>query len=353
MNKKIYTSLSIALLTFSIAIAQVQVNKKVLLTLQPNETILTGESCIDIAITTNSLYVVTLQNGRIFVYENGQRKGPFSSPDAAKVKNCNNYSSAECAIYKSENSSETANEFLGYSEDGKMHIKFKGKTYGPYKFIRDFFVSKDKSVFTAVAANDDLKFTLISSDNTIQPIKANVSKLLVSSSGKKFLAIEKQGDEIDPNIMNIDYSKLTTDQIMKMAKEMEDKKKNAGEPQAFLYTNGGKKFGPYPVESISDYNPAFNRTGGDNWYMLLDNALYINGIKIKQFDIIHPSTCNIWISADGKRYVVTDYEKMYFSDGSKYNAPIKITTENKDGKTLLKWVAFENGKEIVSYSREL
>jgi hypothetical protein len=208
-------------------------------------------------------------------------------------------------------------------------------------------------MFTAIVANDDMKFNVISSESTVQPIKANISELLVSNSGKKFLAIEKQGDEIDPNLMNIDYSKLTTDQIMKMARDMEEKKKSAGEPQAFIYTTGGKKFGPYPVESISDYNPAFCKTGGENWYMLIDNTLYINGIKIKEFTDITPSTCNIWISTDGKRYVVIDYDKMYFSDGSKYNAPIKITTANKDGKTLFKWVAFENGKELISYSREL
>jgi hypothetical protein len=351
MNK-FCTCAIVVVAAITTSVAQSPLNKRTLLTLQPGEIIVTGESCIEISETNNALYLVTRLNGKIFIYDKGQRKGPFSTFNAAGMSDCDSHSDTECSIYKAENTNAPS-EFITYTDDGHMSIKFKGKTYGPYQFIKEFFVSPDKSVFTAIAAGSDMKFLLVSSEVQAKPITANISSLSVSSSGKTFLAIEKEGDQIDPALLNIDYSKLTTEQMMQMAKDMEEKKKKAGEPHAYIYTNGGKKFGPYAIGAVSDYSPAFCITGGDNWYMLIDNALYVNGIKIKEFTDIYPSACNVWLSADGKRYAVVDYENIIFSDGSKYHAPLRITTENKDGKTLLKWISLENEKELISYSREL
>ncbi|HEX2935750.1 MAG TPA: hypothetical protein VHO72_10390 [Bacteroidales bacterium] len=328
-----------------------QVSKQVLLKLQPGETILTSESCVEITAQGNSLYVVTQQGSNVYVYEGSQRKGPFKSFDAARIKNCGSYNNDACAVYEAEDSE--IQEFISSADDGKMAIKFNGKSYGPYKFIKELFVSNDKSTFVATVASDDMKFFIVTPEGTIKPASGSVHSVSVSRSHKKFIALEKENEGVDPSLMNADFSNMTTEQLMKMAKEMEEKQKNAGEPKAYVYTNGGKKFGPYPVGSVSDNNPAFCKTGGDNWYMVLDNVLYINGLKVKEFNDISPSACNVWISADGKRWMVSDYDKMVFSDGSKYSAPIKISTENKEGKTILKWVSFENEKELISYSREL
>ena len=89
--------------------------------------------------------------------------------------------------------------------------------------------------------------------------------------------------------------------------------------------------------------------------MIIDNALYINGLKIKQFSTDNTSLnmCNIWISLDGKRYAVLSYKEILFSDGSSYPAPVNLDIEKKDGKTFLKWIALENEKDLVSYSKEL
>jgi hypothetical protein len=135
-----------------------------------------------------------------------------------------------------------------------------------------------------------------------------------------------------------------------MAQDMEAKKKEAGPPKAYIYANG-KKFGPYPAEQISSDNPAFCKTGEDNWYMILEDALFINGNKVKEG--ISSGTCNVWISGDGKRYAVVGYDKIIFSDGSSFTAPLKLEVETNNGKTVLKWLALENEKNLVFYSKEL
>lgn len=349
MKKTLFIALFAAGATFLNVDAQI--NKQVLLKLQPGETIVTGESCVELSGTGNQLYVVTRQGDNIYIYEGGQRKGPFKSFNTAKIRNCGSSSNEGCAVFEAETTDNQ--DFITMTDEGKMSVKFAGKTYGPYKFIKELYVSKDKSTFVAAVASDDMKFSVITPDGVVKTASGSINSVSVSRNYKKFIALEKENEAITNEMMTADFANMTTEQIMKMAKDMEEKQKNAGEPQAYVYTNGGKKFGPYPVNSVSDNNPAFSKTGGDNWYMVLDNALYINGLKVKEFTDMYPSTCNVWISADGKRWMISDYDKMIFSDGSKYSAPIKISTENKEGKTILKWVSFENEKELISYSREL
>lgn len=351
MKKKSIIVLLVAAASFINIHIQAQVNKQVLLKLQLGETIITGESCVEITNQGNTLYVVTQQGDNVYVYEGGQRKGPFKSFNAARVKDCGSNNNEACAVYKAEDSE--IQDYIASADDGRMTIKFNGKSYGPYKFIKELFLSKDKSTFVATVASDDMQFFIVTPEGSIKPPSGSVHSVSVSHSQKKFIALEKENEGLDPSMLQADFSNMTTEQLMKMAKEMEEKQKNAGEPKAYVYTNGGKKFGPYPAGGVSDNNPAFCKTGGDNWYMVLDNALYINGLKVKTFNDINPSACNVWISADGKRWMVSDYEKMMFSDGASYNAPIKISTENKEGKTILKWISFENEKELISYSREL
>ena len=85
--KKVIAVLTLFVFSFIILSGQTQATKKVLLTLQSDETLQISESCIGLSYTANQLYVVTRKGDKLFVYENGQRKGPFSM-DAIKLKDC-------------------------------------------------------------------------------------------------------------------------------------------------------------------------------------------------------------------------------------------------------------------------
>jgi hypothetical protein len=345
----------IAFIVLSVAVVsifgQTQATKKVLLTLQPGETLQTSESCIELSYAANQLYVVTRKGDKLFVYEGGQRKGPFNA-NAVKIKDCSGVSDYLCAIYNHKQA-DALSEMVTYSETGKMALKFKGKTYGPYKMVTDVKVAEDKSWFYALVVNDG-KFLVVGSDVQTQPIDGNASKIMVSSNGKRYLVVCKEGEGLDAAMMSMDMSKMSQEKLLELMKKQAEKNEKAGPPQTYVYTNGGKKFGPYPTAELSENNPAFNITGGENWYMIMDNVLYLNGVKIKQFstDNVSLNTCNIWISPDGKRYAYTSYKNLVFSDGATFASPLKLDSEKKDGKTYLKWISLENGKDIVSYTKE-
>jgi hypothetical protein len=346
------------LLTFSILamsviplFCQTIPTKKVLLSLQPGESLQTYESCINLSYTANQLYVVTRKGDKMYIYEGGQRKGPFDM-DALKLKDCGETRESNCAVFNLHQQGEMS-EFITYTDEGKMSINFKGKIYGPYKMISDLKFSGDKNWFIALVFNEG-KFSVVSSGG-VQLIEGSATYIRVSPIGKKYLVVCKDGEGVDPAILDMDMSKMSEQQMVEMAAKMAKKQESAGPPQAYLYTNNGEKFGPFPASEISENNPGFCITGGENWYMVLDNALYINGKLVKQYssDEIYLDICKIWISADGKRYVIESYDKILFSDGSTYPTPVKVDIEKKEGKTYLKWLSLENEKDLVLYSKEL
>jgi hypothetical protein len=113
------------------------------------------------------------------------------------------------------------------------------------------------------------------------------------------------------------------------------------------------KLGPYDAKDFSDNNPAFTKTGGDNWFMILNNTLYINGDLKQKFEDFSLSPCRVWLSKDGKRYAVVSDDSILFSDGSSYPYPVKIDSQEKNGKVFMIWLSLEKKKDLAIYSREL
>jgi hypothetical protein len=350
--KRVIIVLTLFVTSTLFIIGQAQVTKKLLLSLQPGEVLQTNESCIELSYTANQLYVVARKGDNIFVYEGGQRKGPFNM-DAVQLKNCGDKTTDQCAVCDPDQP-DMGSGIISYTETGGMAINFKGKTYGPYKFVTAMHMPADKSWFIALVVKDG-KYLVVSSDGTTQVIEGNGNYLHVSCSGKKYMVVCKEGAGTDAAMLDIDYSTMTQEKMMEMVQKQAEKQKGAGTPQAYMYTTGGKKFGPYPANEISENNPAFCKTSGENWYMFIDNFLYVNGEKIKQIstDDINAHSCNVWLSSDGKRYAIVAYDKILFSDGVSFPFPIKVDIENKEGKTYIKWISYENEKDLVLYSKEL
>ena len=341
--------------SFTFSLAQNVPVRKVLLTLQPGERVATNESCISGSYSKEELYLVTEQGGKIFAYDHGQRKGPFNSYADAKIKNCDDNNDNNCAAYQTPQI-QNMEDYLGYSDDGGMVVKFNGKQYGPYRMISNFYVSPDKTWFVAVTINTEMKYAMLANDGVSRPLDGTVKYLQVNASGKKYLVVTVKSidDEIAAEYSKIDFSKMNNDQMMAIVNKMDEKKKNAGPPEMFIYSNGGKKFGPFPAGSVNSNNPSFPKTGGENWVMIIDGDLYINGTKTAHLDDEYGiSNCDLWLSPDGKRYALSNYQKIIFSDGKEYPAPLKIDIENSGSGVVFKWISLENEKDIVAYSKEL
>jgi hypothetical protein len=328
-------------------------SRTVLATLQPGESILSAESCFFLSMNNNQLYLVTRQNNQFFIYENGQRKGPFGTLQGSMLKPCESGRNGDekCAVYKPvENTGEP--EGLSMNESGQYLIKYKDKTFGPYPFVKNYAIWPDKSGFVAIVMDSQMKSTFVTSDGQPIPLKGDVDAIHISPVGKKYVFAVKEREEINLDLMN-EVSKMTQEQLLKFAREQEAKQKSAGPPKAYVYASGGAKYGPFEQGAFYTNNPAFTKTGGDNWIMILSNVLYINGQKIKEFENIDLNSCNIWLSKDGKRYAITSYDKLIFTDGKSYGYPMETIAFEKDGKVFIKWISLENEKDLVLYSREI
>jgi len=335
------------------ATATANLSRKVLVTLQPEEGILEAESCFPLAVDGNQFYLVTSLDNKFFIYENGQRKGPFEDLETAGYKPCeDNLADNECNAYTTEESGMNR-ELLTVSDDGKYLIKFNNKTYGPFMYFRDIYVWPDKSGFVAIAVDAGMKSYLVTSEGQNAVLEGDAESLHISPSGENYVFAVKENPNLNPSLLSMDFSKMTTEELMKFAKEQEEKAKSAGPPKAWVYVSNGPKIGPFGAQGFYFNSLTYTKTGGDNWIMRVDNVLYINGIEKKKFDDIDLNSCKIWVSKDGKRYAVATWDKIAFYDGSIYPYPIKIAGLEKDGKNLMKWVSLENEKDLVLYSREL
>lgn len=329
------------------------VTRKVLLTLQQGEIIMYGESYLSLTIATGQASITTKMDDKFYIYKNGVRKGPFDSLEEQEAPTNANQESmqSKCSVYQPQENDEVNLNYISVNDDGTYSITLNSKKYGPYGLISKLHVWPDKSGFIAITADQNMNQFLVTSEGLKVALKGDVEKIHVSPGGKKYLFAVNEREAIDMSIMNKDFSKMTQEEIMKWAKEQEQKANNAPTPMSYVLLNGTTKFGPFPQNTFYSDNPAFTKNG--NWIMSVNNTLYINGVKVKEFTDLDVNTCQTYLSSDGKKYAIASYDKIYFSDGKSYPSPMETSAVEKDGKITLKWLSLENEKDLVFYSRDL
>jgi hypothetical protein len=291
------------------------------------------------------------KNDKYFLYDHGKRKGPYD--DAKEITwEKDEEGGLVNSIAEYDESRMNHEKVLSYSNDGKARITSGGKTFGPFDLLLNLYITKDGRL-TAAVSSDGFKTKLLTQSGTSLELESVPAYTCASPSGKTALIVTVREYDPSRDFANIDFSKLTTEQIAKIAQDMEEKQKKAPPPQAFLYLHNGKKLGPYPKNSFSGNNPAFCVTGGENWFMTIEGKLYVNGTLLANLGSEYVSNDDIWLSADGKRYAIVTYDYIRFSDGASFRYPLVVKTMEKDGKTWLTWISLENEKDVVHYSRPL
>ena len=327
--------------------------RKVLAIIQTEEGILYDESCFPLDFSDNQLYMVTMLDGKYYIYEDGQRKGPFDNLEKGGYKPCEKGAEEQsCQVFNAESQSFSQDD-ISMTDEGQYFIKFGGKSFGPFSYIKALHFNEQKTKFTAITMNAEMKSYLVTSDGQQIALEGDVESLQMSPSGNSWVFAVKENPGMDPAILKMDFSNMTPEDMMKFAKEQEEKAQKAGPPKAWIYSSSSPKLGPFDPGTFSSNNPAFIKTGGENWIMSIDNNLYINGKQVKKFDDLDLNPCDIWVSKDGKRFAAASYDKIVFSDGSVYKYPIRINCIENNGKTTLKWISLENEKDVVLYSRLL
>ena len=300
--------------------------------------------------TTVSL-VTNDDKGKYYIYENGKKRGPIDDFKKIVQEPQDEKDILVSSIYINE---RTTNQegIVTSNDEGKMSIKSGEKTYGPYQMVLNAYTGDDGKLVAAIIL-ENMKPSLLTQTGTLVKLEGMPSYTSVSPSGKKVIIVSIKEYTPSMDALNQDLSKLSTNEILKLSKKIEEEQKNAPPPEAYIYLNDGKKLGPYPKDAFFTDNPAFCVTAGENWMMTIDNKLYVNGILLANLGTEYVPNNTIWLSPDGKRYAIIAYDKITFSDGSSYAFPLLVKKSEKEGKILLTWVSLENEKEIVLYSKPL
>lgn len=322
--------------------------RKVLFSIGKDEKPVLNGSSITLSPIGNKVLVLTSdEEGRINVYENSNRRGPYKDINDTKVTLPEDNLDEYDPIFIRE--SDTGYEkYIGYNEAGQVILKFGSKSFGPFQFILEFYATTDQSAFSAIVMKDG-KPQIITSSGGKTDLDGQPGYNHASSSGKKMMVVTvKENNEVG-ELINRDLSGLTAEEVSNLRRAIEGKQNRP--PAAFIWFQDGKKFGPYDPKKINGNNPAFNKYGGENWILTMDSKLYINGAHVKDLANEYISPANIWLSEDGKRYVIVVYNRIEFSDGKVYKDPLKIRISAEHNSVTLWWLTFENGKDIVLYSK--
>lgn len=299
---------------------QVGSTRKILFEISKGERPAFNGSSLTISPIGNSVIVFTNDDeGRFYVYENGNKRGPFYDAAASRVKLPEDDLEEYDPIFRRESDADFE-KYVESGTEGLSTVKFGGKKFGPFQFILEFYANNNKN-FSAVVMKDS-KPQLINFSGSVTELDGQPGFTHPDPTGNKLM--------------------VTT------VKEKED-----NPPEAYIYFQDGKKFGPYNPNKINPNNPAFNKAGGDNWLLTMNSKLFINGIKVKDLINEEISPANIWLSPDGKRYAVIVFNRIEFSDGTIIKDPLKFRILVQQNKITVWWLSVENEKYIVLYSKTI
>jgi len=339
--------------------AAIKPSKTILLTLEKGELPVATESCFMLGDKADQIYLVTEKEGKIYIYDNGSKKGPFRDFASAGIRECPTQGSGneDCSVYY-PTTAEDGTNYLNFTPEGETMIRFGGKTFGPFFSVQELRVSEDRKRFTAVVVDEEMSFALLSSSGKQVPLDDAPVAFTTSMSGAGALVAVKTADnEESGEMMNIDFTNITTEELMELAKKMEEQQQEQGgedQPaEAYLYDLDGKQYGPYDPMLLYQDNPAFTISGGDHWILIEEARLFIDGKLAGEYPDVYLTPCNVWLSSDGLRHAIVNYDRIIFSDGTSYPFPLKVSVEEKNGQTVLHWISFEDEKLIVRYSRPL
>jgi len=329
--KKILFIISIASLVFN-ANAQ-QPTKENIYTLKPNESLVYGENCFYFSDQGKSIFFVLKANEGFYTVSNGVRKGPFKEMNDNLITPCKENNNSSCAAYEPNVDSEDFySKYVMANDDGSFTIKFNGKTYGPFANLLFFQTNENKSAFAASVTDMSLGKKLIFSNGKSFPIDGMVGSIKFSPDGS--FALARVG--FDYQSGNFDPSKINMEQITSFT----------------IITSDGAKFGPFNGEKVTESDIWFTKTTGNHWFIRNDNNLLLDGKPFMKMPE-NSGRCDLWFSADCKRYAVAKYDNVRFSDNSTIPYPIQTSLFYKDGKAYLRCVTIENEKEINVYTKAL
>ncbi len=314
------------------ATAQNAIEKKVIAMLGPGETLANGENCFLLISDPETVSFVTVEGSGVskqyYCYgKDGKKTGPVKQPDESYWADCKEVDIEDC-MPNDEPKLGNLQEMIDWSSGS---VNFKGSKYGPYGQILMLYLSEDEQNFYAIGISDQMKIIFFDNNNRKIELTGMPEQVIISPDGKKALA--KVQGSINP---------FDPDAVQKMM----DNPEEMNNPKINLFGIDGSKSGPYASGNFSDawFLPSGQLVIYSSHDISLDGKLLFTSE-----DYISP--CDLWIGNNGKDYAYADYENLVFCDGTKFIAPLVINYIENDGKWYLKWIALEEGKNLVLYKK--
>jgi hypothetical protein len=329
---------------------QNNVQQKILFSIGKGEKPLSNGSILALSPIGTSVTVLTSDEyGNIYVYANGTKTGPFKDVAGTGITMPKDDLDEYDPVLQRE-SDPDYEKYIQYNESGGLTLSFGGKSYGPFQFILEFYTTSDKTAFSAIVMKEGKPQIITSTGNKIE-LDGQPAFTHASSSGRKMMVTVVKENNGPGELMNMEKPGIKPGEAAKNPQEM--KGNQTMPPEAFIWFQDGKKFGPYDPRKINAVNPSFNKTGGDNWLLTMNSRLFINGILVKDLINSYISPANVWLTEDGKRYVILVYNRIEFSDGKIYTDPLKIRISVNRNNITIWWLLLEKDKDIVLYSRTI
>lgn len=314
------------------SLAQTGIEKKIISTLGPGETLANGENCFLLDKNPETFSFVTVvgsgSSKQYYCYgKDGAKTGPVKQPDDSYWADSKDADAEDC-IPNDDPKQGDLQESIDWTTGS---VKFQGKTYGPYGQVIFFYLSDDEQSFYAVALSQDMKIIFFDKNNRKVELQSMPEEIIISPDGQK--AFAKVKGSINP---------FEPDAVQKMM----DNPEEMNNPKINLVGIDGSKFGPYASGDFSDawFIPPARLVIYSNHEISIDGKLFF-----KSEEYISP--CDMWISSNGKDYAWANYENIFFSDGTKFVAPLVIRYVESAGKGYLKWIALEEGKNLMFYKK--
>jgi len=315
--------------------------RSVLYSLDAGETIMRAESTIALAVGATDVVLITTKGkgdaGPFFVLRDKARKGPFASLKEAMTvayegRTTVSARKRSCASYEPADP-PPGSALVPVHGRGGLHLQFKGATIGPHQMVLSSLVTPDGALAYVTSLDDD-KAWLESSDGRNVPFGGTPVGLKISPDGRHATVLVKGRSSVNEQRA---MSKLPPDKFMEATKTMS---------ASYLYTIDGKTFGPF--DPFGSY--WYAKTSNDVFFRVRDQV-FRDGAPMFKMSSLDP--CNFYPSPDGSAYVVFDYSSITFSDGRKYPSPLDVSAVVEGGRTIVRWLALENNKDLVVYQKAL
>ncbi|HKG07161.1 MAG TPA: hypothetical protein VKB19_11915 [Pedobacter sp.] len=295
----------------------------VLFSLGTGEQLCYNEQSLKIVNNQAVIKVITKQNKEYYLYENGEKSGPFKT---APVDQLPGWPFRN----PDRQNAEKSTDWQPYLRSGVLTVD--GKNQGTYMNLTAFYHNKEKKKFYGIAMNME---------------KSAVNNYFISHLGKRKLPLIAGELYVSEND---ESAAVRVNKTPFLGKTLEEQTKYVANDDFYLLFPDGSNKGPFlEVQASKSYLDAQGN------FIEISNSrktIYLNGEEVLKMDSGLNGEGKLFKSADAKSVAWFERGTLFFADGEKVEMAVQPAISVEGGKTILNWITIQN-REVYACHREL